>query len=112
MENKGAGLGFQSVFCTNLNHKRQHYIDLKECLQQILKIEYFPLENFRGENCQFARIDCGYENGLADDARTWSNKSDYLNKDNLSILRELFGAEFLTHGYILKDAITFKGLSW
>ena len=110
MENKDAGLGFQSVICTNLNHKRQHYIDLQECLQEILKIAYFPLENFRRLNCQFAGVDCGYENGLADDAGTWPDKPDYLNMDDLSILRELFGAEFLTDGYILKDAIAIEGL--
>lgn len=112
MENKDAGLGFQSAFCTNLNHKRLHYIDLKECLQQILKIEYFQLENFRMKNCQFSGVDCGYENSLADDAGTWPNKPDYLNKAELSILRELFGADFLTGGCILKDEITIAGLQW
>ena len=112
MENKDAGLGFQSAFCTNLNHKRQHYIDLQECLQQNLKIEYFSLNNFRKLNCQFAGVDCSYENGLADDVEAWSYKLDYSNKDNLSILRELLDAEFLTDGYILEDAITIEGLSW
>ena len=110
MENKDAGLGFQSVFCTNLNHKRQHYIDLQECLQQNLKIEYFSLDNFRKLNCQFAGVDCSYENGLADNAVVWVYKLNYLNKAELSILRESFGADFLTVGCILKDEITNAGL--
>ena len=112
MENKDAGLSFQSVFCTNLNHKRQHYIDLQECLQQNLKIVYYPLENFRTINCQIAGVDCGYENGLADNVEVWPDKLDYLNKAELSILRELFGADFLTDGCILKDEITNAGLQW
>lgn len=112
MENKDAGLGFQSVFCTNLNHKRLHYIDLQKCLQQNLKIEYYPQENFRTKNCQFTKVDCSYENDLTDDVEAWSYKLHYSNKDNLSILRELFDAEFLTDGCILEDVITIEGLSW